>query len=81
MVSASPGYDPRVYELYTRVMRALPIATYKDDNDFGSFFRKALGLIKRIAPIVGAAFGPIGTGIGALVGAGSGLGEAILTKK
>lgn len=75
MVSASPNYDPRVYEIYTRVMRCLPIATYKDDNDFGTFFRKALGLIKRVAPLVGAAFGPIGAGLGGVIGSAAGFGE------
>lgn len=49
-------------------MRKLPIGTYKDDNDWGTFFRAALGLIRRFAPAVGAAFGPAG----ALIGRGAG---------
>lgn len=69
LVQPAPPYDPLAYEIYTRVMRQLPIATYKDDNDFGTWFRKALGLIKTVAPIVGPMFGPAGALVGKVAGA------------
>lgn len=56
-------------------MRRLPIATFKDDNDFGTFFRNALALIKKFAPLVGAAFGPTGAAIGSAVSTLAGLGR------
>lgn len=68
LVKPAPAYDPRVYQIYTSVMSQLPIGTYKDDNDFGTFFRRALGLIKQVAPLVGAAFGPLGATIGGAIG-------------
>lgn len=74
LVKPAPAYDPRTYTIYTAVMSRLPIATYKDDNDFGTFFRNALNLIRRFAPFVGAAFGPIGTGIGSAASALAGWG-------
>lgn len=67
LVQPAPPYDPMAYEVYTRVMRQLPIATYKDDNDFGTWFRKALSIIRKIAPIVGSAFGPAGSAVGRMV--------------
>lgn len=80
LVGPTPAYEPRVYQLYTAVMRQLPIATYKDDNDFGTFFKTALGLIKKFAPIVGAAFGPLGATLGTAIGGVAGIGEANLAK-
>lgn len=57
MVTPTPGYDPRVYEIYTRVMRQVPLATYKDDNDFGTWFRKVIGLVSKVATPLSAALG------------------------
>lgn len=61
LVKPSPAYDPNVYEIYTNVMRRLPIGTYKDDNDFGTWFKGALGLIRGFSPI--KLVGGIGTAI------------------
>lgn len=70
MVQPSPAYDPRVYEIYTRVMRAVPLATYKDDNDFGTWFRKVLGLVKNLAgPVAGTLLPGSGPAIQAAVNA------------
>lgn len=81
LVQPSPAYDPRVYSIYTAVMSQLPIATYKDDNDFGTFFRKALALIAKVAPFVGAAFGPLGAAIGTAVGGAAKVGTLIVKPK
>lgn len=62
MVVPTPAYDPRVYEIYTKVMRAVPLATYKDDNDFGTWFRKVMGMVSRVAGPVGSALGMPGVG-------------------
>lgn len=70
MVQPSPAYDPRVYEIYTRVMRSVPLATYKDDNDFGTWFRKVLGLVKNLAgPVAGTLLPGSGPAIQAAVNA------------
>lgn len=77
MVVPTPAYDPRVYEIYTKVMRAVPLATYKDDNDFGTWFKKVIGMVARVAgpvgaalgiPAAGRAVGTIASGIAALPG-------------
>ena len=75
MVVPTPAYDPRVYEIYTKVMRAVPLATYKDDNDFGTWFRKVMGMVSRVAGPVGAALGVPGAGktIGTVAGIASNL--------
>lgn len=75
MVTPTPAYDPRVYEIYTKVMRAVPLATYKDDNDFGTWFRKVMGMVSRVAGPVGAALGIPGAGktIGTVAGIASNL--------
>lgn len=71
MVQPAPGYDPRVYEIYTRVMRMVPLATFKDDNDFGTWFRKVLGLVRNLAGPVSSAFGMpgVGTTVSGIAGA------------
>lgn len=61
LVKPTPAYDPNVYEVYTNVMRRLPIGCYKDDNDFGTWFKGALGLVKNFSPL--KLVGGIGTAI------------------
>lgn len=68
-IRPSTPYDPRAYQIYTTVMQRLPIGCFKDDNDFGDWFRKAMRLISQVAPLVGAAFGPVGALVGKGVGA------------
>lgn len=68
-IRPSTPYDPRAYQIYTTVMQHLPIACFKDDNDFGDWFKKAMRLVSQVAPLVGAAFGPVGALVGKGIGA------------
>lgn len=61
-------------------MRAVPLATYKDDNDFGTWFRKVLGLVRQIAgPVATVAFGPAAGG--AVTAAAAAIGRAVADRQ
>lgn len=46
----SPMYDHKALEMYSHILRTLPIGTVRGDNDGGKWFRGVLTIAKSVAP-------------------------------
>lgn len=57
VASPSPALDSRVLELYSYIVRELPPGVPRHENDFGTWFKKALHLANKgammLAPVIG----------------------------
>jgi hypothetical protein len=63
-------YDPMILELYSRAILSLPVGVKVGENPLGEWFFDILQALAGAAPAIGAAFGPIGAGIGTAIGVG-----------
>lgn len=57
LAQPSPLYDPRALEVYSQVLREMPLGTIRADNDAGKWFRTVLQAAKKAMPYVAAAGG------------------------
>lgn len=48
----SPMYDHKALEMYSHILRTLPIGTVRGDNDGGKWYRGVLSIAKSVAPAV-----------------------------
>lgn len=48
----SPMYDHKALEMYSHILRTLPVGTVRGDNDGGKWFRGVLSIAKSVAPAV-----------------------------
>lgn len=70
--------DNLAIEIYSRCIEKIPPGVKVSENGAGDWFRGLLGVVSKVAPIVGSAFGPAGAVIGKGVGMAAGLGNAAL---
>lgn len=77
----SASYSPDFFALYKEIAAKLPPGVMVGENASGEWWQKLLGVVKDVAPAVGAAFGPLGGMIGNAVSGGARLLEGKETKK
>jgi len=61
-------FDPMILELYSRVMRELPVAVKVGENPLGEWFFDILQVLAGIAPAVGTALAPFTGPLGPMIG-------------
>lgn len=72
MAEISAPYDRRALELYVETSLRMPTGCMVKYNPLGEWFNTIMGLVSKVAPMVGGAFGPEGMAIGDAVGVAAG---------
>lgn len=64
LTQPSVPYDPKILEIYTEVMKQLPVAVKAAENPLGEWFNDVLEAVQEYAPAVGKIFGGPGQMLG-----------------